>query len=131
MWAMKKTEQLTVEQPKTTWIAIELLVFADKIAKHLRITGSQTLTDRTPADDGTDYLGFSIVLNSIHATGVESSYVLTDNESVSQRPSSIAEALSELAHSAAFGDNVDEEKLYRLLDDAKARAILNVAASHP
>ena len=130
-WTMNQTQQLTIEQPQTTWIAPELIRLAEKIAEALRITGSQTLTDRSPSDENSDYLGFDIVLNSVHATGVTHCYVLDDSQSVAKRPSSIAEALAELAHSAAFGDHVDEEKLIRLLGDAKARALLNTAASHP
>ena len=131
MWTMNETKQLTVEQPQVTWLAPDLIRFADKVAVHVRLTGSQTLTSRTPSDEASDYLGFDIILNSVYATGITSAYVLDENESVSQRPSSIAEALSELAHSAAFGDHDDEEKLYRLLGDAKARAIMDTAASHP
>lgn len=131
MWDMNETKQLTAELAEVTWVHPQLLSLADKIATHLRITGSQTMTNRSPADENSDYLGFNIVLNSLNATGIESSYVLDENESVAKRPSSIAEAVAELAHSAAFGDHDDEEKLIRLLDPAKARALMNAAASHP
>lgn len=131
MWTVNQTEQLTIEQPQTTWIAPELIRLTEKIAAALRITGSQTLTDRSPSDENSDYLGFDIVLNSIHATGVTRCYVLDDSESVAKRPSSIAEAVAELAHSGASGNRDDEEKLLLLLGDVKGRALLNAAASHP
>lgn len=127
MWNMDETRQLTVEQPSATWMNPDLVVFAGKIAAALRITGSQTLTSRAPSDDANNYLGFTAILNSTLATGVQTQYVLEDNESVAQRPSSIAEALAELAHSAGFGDRSDEAKLHALVGDAKARALMKAA----
>lgn len=78
-----------------------------------------------------DYLGFGIVLNSLNATGVSFGYVLDSDRPFSQRVSSIAEALSELAHGAAFGDTELHAHLHTLLGNTKAAELMDVAAQHP
>lgn len=131
MWDIKgQTEQLTVTLPEKSWINEVLLTGCDYIARDQRITGSQTFTTTEPADEETEYLCFTIVLSGILATGVTFGYALDEHTAGAKRVSSIAEALAELAHGAAFGDTDMEASLLALVGQADTTVLMGVASSH-
>ena len=131
MWTKGETKQLTVERAERSWLNDTLLTNCDFHARELRVTGTQTLATRTPSDEESDYLCFDIVLNSVHASGVSFGFDLDETSPHANRTATIAEAIAELAHAAAYGDSDADEALIALLGIVDAGHLGTVAAAHP
>lgn len=133
MWTTGQTEQLTASAPEgKSWIGPQLLEECDRVARELRITGTQTYDTRFPADEDVDYLAFSVELHSTLASNVKGGFVLASDTPYISRVTTISEAIADLTHGAAFGDKEMDSTLRTLVGDTWRDHLVDVELStHP
>lgn len=125
-WPMNETRPLNYALPESSWIHRDLLTETDQLVQVHGITGTATIVHREPDGDG-DFLSYYIRLDSQHTSNISLTYVLRDYNEHAYRTPSVAEAVAELAHGDAFGDEEMGRSLRALIGDADAKSLGEVA----
>jgi hypothetical protein len=107
---MTTSQPLATVAAEDTWINPDLLAVTAEVVDRRQVSGDQTRSEV----EG-EYVVFENTLTIPGGETVATSYVLDTGDPAADRVGTVAEALAELTHAAAFGDTEADTLLSRLL----------------
>jgi hypothetical protein len=109
-----KARELDKDGSAPTWVPLSRLCVAALAAQMFKVTGQQGRAERYPHEDGTDFLGFEIVLQSPRGAAV-TEFLTEEDSPYAKRTLTVPEMLATLLDEDYAGDEYAAQELEKLL----------------